>query len=258
MTEKKDSDLQQFDITNSMHSGRALRAPTPADPCVDEIAGACTAHPLLSYKPIIQFFSLFLGSGTEILLCDTERILHSENPFSQKNAAGMPLGDMEQAFINGEHYRGIPCTVNYRSLSDEGEKLRSATMFIKDENDELLGMLTVNTKVNELIAARDLIDRVINGEEPNINGMAAPLKPPQYYETISMLSVIEMTNSTIDKSITRYGVPSDRLTADEKLAIVRELDKMGAFLMKGSVAEVAKRLSSSEATIYRYLQQINE
>ena len=211
-----------------------------------------------AYKPIMRFLSLYLGLGTEILLCDTEKILLSENPFSLKHTPGMPLGDMEQAFINGRLYRGVPCTVNYRSLSDDGEKLRSATMFIKDDNDELLGMMTLNTKVNELVAARDMIDRIINGEEPDVNGMATPIKPPQFYETISMLSVIEMTNSTIDKSIMRYGVPSDRLTADEKLEIVRELDRMGAFLMKGSVAEVAKRLSSSEATIYRYLHQINE
>ncbi len=210
-----------------------------------------------AYKPLMQFFALFLGAETEILLCDTERILYAENPFSPKQAAGMPLGDMEQVFVRDKHYQGIPWTVNYRSLSDRGEKLRSATMFIKDERDELLGMLTINTKVDELLAVRALMDRIVNGAHPNINGMPAQQpKPPQYYEAISM-SVMEMASSSIDKSIARYGVPADRLTADEKLEIIRELDKIGTFLLKGSVAEVAKRLCSSEATIYRYLQQIN-
>ena len=42
------------------------------------------------------------------------------------------------------------------------------------------------------------------------------------------------------------------------LSVIREMDSRGVFLAKGSVIEVAKKLKSSKATIYRYLQQLEK
>ncbi|NLJ60892.1 MAG: hypothetical protein GX338_08095 [Firmicutes bacterium] len=209
------------------------------------------------YKPIIKFLALYLGSNTEILLCDTEQILYVENPFNNSHKAGMPLGDMEESFIERRIYEEIDYTINYRSLTFNHEKLRSATLFIKNKNNKLDGMITINTKVSDLLQVRGIIDRLINGDQPiNPTHSSKDAKPQQYYE-IHSFSVIEVINSVIDESVTYYGVPPQRLTADEKLDIVRKLDDRGIFLVKGSIAEVAKKLSCSEATVYRYLQQIN-
>lgn len=209
------------------------------------------------YKPIIEFLALYLGSNTEILLCDTERILHVENSFNGSHEAGKPLGDMEKSFIEKKTYKKIDYTINYRSLTFNQEKLRSATLFIKDQDGELSGMITINTKVSDLLEARRIIDKLINGDQP-INSSAPSEKPkPQQYYEIHSFSVVELIQSVIDESVTHYGVPPQRLTADEKLDIVRKLDDRGVFLVKGSIAEVAKRLFCSEATVYRYLQQIN-
>ena len=45
-----------------------------------------------------------------------------------------------------------------------------------------------------------------------------------------------------------------RLTAREKREVVEELNARGVFLLKGVVTEVARRLSVSEQTVYRYLK----
>ncbi|HXL04378.1 MAG TPA: helix-turn-helix domain-containing protein [Bacillota bacterium] len=209
------------------------------------------------YKPIIKFFALYLGSNTEILLCDTERILYVENSFHSSHEAGKPIDDKEKSFIEKKVYEGIDYTINYRSLTFNQEKLRSATLFIKDQNNELKGMITINTKVTDLLEVRRTIDRLINGDQPiNSTAPSEKSKPQQHYE-IHSFSVVELIQSVIDESVAYYGVPPQRLTADEKLDIVRKLDDRGIFLVKGSIAEVAKRLFCSEATIYRYLQQIN-
>lgn len=209
------------------------------------------------YKPIIKFFALYLGSNTEILLCDTEKVLYVENPFNNSQRVGMPLGDMEKSFIEKKIYKEIDYTINYRSLTSKHEKLRSATLFIKDKNGELSGMITINTKVSELLEVRRIVDKLINGDQPiNPTDSSKKTKPQQYYE-IHSFSVEKLINKVIDESVTYYGVPQERLTAEEKLDIVRKLDNKGIFLVKGSIAEVAKKLYCSEATIYRYLQQIN-
>ena len=57
------------------------------------------------YKPIIKFIALYLGSNTEILLCDTKQILYVENPFNGSHEASKPLGDMEKSFIERKYIK---------------------------------------------------------------------------------------------------------------------------------------------------------
>jgi predicted transcriptional regulator YheO len=45
---------------------------------------------------------------------------------------------------------------------------------------------------------------------------------------------------------------------EEKLSVVRKLHNSGIFILKGAVSETADRLMISEATVYRYLNQIKK
>lgn len=58
--------------------------------------------------------------------------------------------------------------------------------------------------------------------------------------------------------VTGSALPPDRLTMDEKILIVEDLQQAGIFYMKGAVSEVATQLGSSEATIYRYLSKLKD
>ena len=44
------------------------------------------------YKKLMRFLALYLGNNVEILLCDTEKILHTENPSA---AATTPVSPWE-------------------------------------------------------------------------------------------------------------------------------------------------------------------
>ena len=54
------------------------------------------------------------------------------------------------------------------------------------------------------------------------------------------------------------GINSDRLTSDEKIAIVEKMNSRGAFLLKGAVKDTAEVLDCSQATVYRYLAEIRD
>ena len=82
-------------------------------------------------------------------------------------------------------------------------------------------------------------------------------KPMQTYETLT-LSVTEIINQVLEESAIRFNSSPNRLTAHEKLSVIREMDNRGVFLAKGSVMEVAEKLGSSKATIYRYLHQLEK
>ncbi len=75
------------------------------------------------YRPIVEFLALYMGSNTEVILCDTENILLIENSMDEERFEGAPIGEMQQALIQNPECRNIPYNINYRTLSKTGEKL---------------------------------------------------------------------------------------------------------------------------------------
>lgn len=205
------------------------------------------------YLPFLDFFCLYLGKEVEIILYDTKKALWVGNPLDANRKVGMKIGGIEQSFLEAELYKERDHTVNYRSLLPVSRlKLRSATLFIKEENT-LMGMITMNSSVDNLVFLRNTLNHMINGDQEYNHETQS--KRTEYYEKLT-ISVDEIVSTTIKEHLTRYGVSAERLSPDEKINIVRDLDSRGTFLVKGSVSDVAKKLSTSEASIYRYLQQI--
>lgn len=212
------------------------------------------------YIPLMEFLGLYLGQDFELILCDTEKVLQVENPFDSSQVPGAPLGEMQQSFIENPDCQDIPYTINYRALTSSKEKLRSATLFIREKN-KLVGLLTINSKVSKLIEVREILDTLINGESGHntstVKEKTNKKKPTEYYETLS-ISVNEIIDSVISDACRTFGANPERFTSDEKFQIIQEMDSKGVFLVKGSVAEVARQLKTSDTTIYRYLHQINK
>lgn len=206
------------------------------------------------YRDMMKFLALVCGVDTELVLTDTSSILHVENPMDPKTAPGAPLGEREKNFLQDREYEGKECIVNYRALSDTGDRLRASTMIIRDEKGKPAGTFTINSRVENLIRVRQIVDNLINGDNSNLN-VQEP-KTAAVYENLSV-SLEDMVAETVDKGLMESGVPAERLTPAEKKKIVHELDQKGVFMVKGAISIVAKRLSSSDATIYRYLQHFN-
>lgn len=210
------------------------------------------------YRPIIEFLSLFLGLEAEIILCDTKKILLIENPLDESHYVGAPINEIQQALIKNQKNNDPPYNINYRALSSKGDKMRSATLFIR-EGDRLEGLLTINHNVGELVRIRSYLNMLISGDQEHKPPQTSKkqTKPKQFYETLT-LSVTEMINNVLEKAVVRFNAPPNRLKANEKLSVVQEMDSLGVFLAKGSVKEVAEKLGSSKATIYRYLHQLEK
>ena len=94
------------------------------------------------YRPILNFLSSFLGHDTELLLCDTEKILLVCNPQTPTHAVNAALPDMQSSFLTNPECAKLPYTINYRAMTPSQEKLRSATMFIREEG-KITGFFTI-------------------------------------------------------------------------------------------------------------------
>lgn len=215
---------------------------------------------------LLPFLSNVNGPEAEILLCDTEHILVAEHPITDRVKPGNRIGDMERSFLEEGTYKTTDSIVNYRALLPSGERLRASTLFLKNEDGSLAGFLTINVRVENLLHIRDMIDRQINGgterkpialpQHQKSSAASAPQTNPRLvgrYDEVN-IAIKDIISSVTGEYLSGLGVPAERLTPAERQQVVRELDKRGVFLVKGSISDVAKRLGCSDVTIYRYLQ----
>ena len=67
-----------------------------------------------------------------------------------------------------------------------------------------------------------------------------------------MNSLMEELFETVTKSV---NVPLDRLTQAERTRIIAQLHEQGMFELRGAVQFTVKKLSCSQASIYRYIKK---
>lgn len=210
-----------------------------------------------AYVPLVEFLGAFLGSNCEVVLHDTstkeKSVLAIANSHITGRTVGAPLTDLALRFVVDKEYEHRDWVMGYITRSKDDRPLRSATYFIRDSKGDLAGMLCLNMDVSDVINARDMLARVIR--TMGLDDTAAKTTT-DHSETFSD-SIEDLTENLIVQIINGAEIPPERMTAAEKVDIVRTLDERGVFLLKGTVAVVADRLAASEATIYRYLQKIH-
>jgi len=201
---------------------------------------------------IANMLSKTLGKFAQITVSDTKKYLFAENIIENEAAVGDSISDNEKYFLSDSDLSQLPFVVNYKSLSANLRKLRSSTLYFKDEQGNIEYMLSITTNVDELLYVREILDVFTNGNPAAPNSTVVDSIPKLN------LSVHDIIDNVIVEGQKRYETVVQRMTKMEKQSLIREMHSRGAFLIKGSVQEVATKLNYSEATIYRYLQKLEE
>lgn len=211
------------------------------------------AENLDRYIPVTEFIAEMMGPDTEVILYSvTDRsVYYVINPMDEEMVVGSGLRSLERRFLENRLYDHESFVVNYRALSKHRNKLKSATLFLRGDNRQLIAMLTVNANVDRLVELRDMLNEMVSGHRPYDNQHGT-----SFYNSFEV-SVEGIVSTTIRKELDKYKVPPDRLSQQEKIEIVRCLDQQGIFLVKGAIIEVAKSLQTTETTIYRYLNKLS-
>ncbi|MDK2918047.1 MAG: hypothetical protein PWQ37_780 [Candidatus Petromonas sp.] len=205
-------------------------------------------HPILkSYIPVVEGIAKTFGKNCEVVLHDFSKMKSSiiaiENGHITGRSLGSPMTEVGlRAVRKGNTKDSI---INYTGKSAEGRVLKSSTMFIKDENDEVLGCLCINFDMSELTVAKRVIDELLqtDADEENKNNDGAN-------------KVNDVLTDIVQNTLEQSGKPVAYMSKEEKVSIVKKLDLQGAFLIKGAIDYVAKVLCVSRYTIYNYLDEI--
>ena len=213
---------------------------------------------LEQYKTLVEFLGQALGSDYEVVLHDLSEgnnaIVAIVNGHISGRSMGAPLTALALRFLADKEYEQHDYKVGYRGVSRKNGNLRSSTMFIKDEAGQVIGMLCINFDDSRYLAASEIL--TMCGMPPvSCTPQTEEEEAPQSTE-IFVSNIPDVVRGAIEEVTGRAGMPSSRLTMEEKIRIVEALQQAGLFHLKGAVSEVAAQLGSSEATIYRYLSKL--
>ncbi len=216
-------------------------------------------NPLAPYIPLVEFLGKAMGPHCEVVLHDVSSpensIIAIANGHVSGRSVGGPLTDLVLKVMKDGLRGHQPFISNYNARLKNNATCRSGSYFIKDANDQIIGVLCVNLDISKLMETRKFIDELIGVQEP-ASFPAAPIA-----ETIDVFenlpeSIDDVLNAIIDKVLKEFPVSPERMSVEEKMDVVKRSNEHGLFLLKGGLSELAKRMQLSEATIYRYLNKV--
>lgn len=202
---------------------------------------------LKNYTVLVDFLADFLGDDTEVVLHDTQdwhnSVVAIRNGHISGRSVGAPMTDYAIGIMKEGIYRDKLYHTNYKGMTSTGHEVRSATYFIKDDDGQVIGMLCLNTDVSKLKQARALLDGLIQGAEKSTTF------PIQEKFNIDVKDLVENHINILYPN----GEKLSRLSKEQKIDLVKRLDELGTFMVKGAVQHVAEILGVSVSTVYRYL-----
>lgn len=209
---------------------------------------------LKSYIPMIDFIANICEPSYEVLLHDVSKpessVIAIRNGHISGRKIGSPMTDLALKILKQKDYLDKDFITNYDGYGKDGKVFLSSTYYIKNAKQELIGMICVNndiTDIKELNKGYETIMKRFKYREENEEKV-------KYEENIEN-PLTSIANSIISKTINSINIPPERMSIEEKVNIVQELNDKGVFLLKGSVSDVAEQLQISETTVYRYLHK---
>lgn len=217
-------------------------------------------------KLLVEFLGKALGTDTEVILHminddNMHNVVTIANGHISGRDIGAPLTDWALKMIENKEYVNKNYICNYSGKSKDNKIIQSSTLFIKDKDGNLIGLLCINQDKSKYVELSDEIIKLANifgneGIEFTKKGSSTHIHQKSHEENLSG-SVNEVTACVLNEFIGVNHIPPERMTQEEKMKIVDKLNQRGVFMLKGAVPEVASQLHSSEATIYRYLGKLN-
>ncbi len=225
---------------------------------------------LQQYSVLVQFLGKTLGPDYEIVLHDLnpdhKEIIAIANGHVSGRSIGSPLTDASLKMLIGKKYETDDFVCSYKGIAENGDLLRSSTMFIKDSSGKPAGLLCINFDDSRFIQLHDSLLSIIHPDEyltastvirksaSSVPSEQAALQEP-ITENFSM-DIPSLMQKIFTDATVSLSTPIDRLNQQEKKEIIEKLHKQGLFQLKGAISFVAGQFSCSAATIYRYLNEL--
>lgn len=218
---------------------------------------------LKSYIHFADFISSTMGSNSEVAIYDLSVDGGYLFYISKTRFTGREIGNKLSSSLietlkkykeNKKESSNIPYMSKIPVKTKEGRLLRSSSYFI-EEGEDVVGIINIAVDITDMVISGNFINSMLTeltgGPERNLSA-EIDILPDDFS------SMEHHAYSIIDEVLLEIKTPPDALSADEKISIIGMLNQRGVFQLKGIIGYVAKRLYTSEKTIYRYLNNLRQ
>ena len=185
------------------------------------------------------------GPSCEIVIHD----LKSNDPDSSivaienGHVSGRKLGDGPSHVVLEALNSGgaVEDRLSYLTKTADGKTLKSTTVYLRDENQEPIGIFSINYDITLMLAMED-----------SLRQFTAPKQPEEAPEPIAQ-NVSDLLDELIQQSVALVGKPAAVMNKEDKVKAIQFLSQNGAFLITKSGDKVAKYFGISKYTLYSYI-----
>lgn len=205
----------------------------------------------------MDYFGAILGPNYEFVLHvlnpnGGSQIGHIVNGELSGRTLNGPLTDYAKKLISEKVYLEKEFITGYVGAGPRGKKFRSSTLFIKDKEGQLQGLLCINFDADVYRkVAKDVLK--LANLSFDIEHIEMKTEQEQPVERLHD-NVRNIIYTVIDQDILESGA---QLSPDQKKLAISKLKEHGIFDIKGTITEVADIMGMSESSVYRYLQMVS-
>lgn len=214
-------------------------------------------HPVMKcLLPLVKSLQAAIGPESEVVLRDLRvpgmPIVAISGTVTGRQCGALPT----ELFSHWIQSRATDTDhINYLGRTTDGKYLRSSTLFIRGEGQELLGCLCINIDISHLRPVLQWLSAYCQATGVILFGEHLE---QQNLDGTGMSDFGDIVRVTIDNVIHASSKGGRNMNRKERLEAVRRLDALGVFVVKNSKELVAARLGISKAALYKYLQTIRE
>lgn len=211
------------------------------------------------YIPIAEYIAEVCGPRYEVVLHDLTNFDHTivyiANSITERKQGDSLLTMSLDVILDNrntshKNYVTNICRNNYIN----GRKFRMSDFYIRNQANEVIGLFSINVDITPF----EHLEKLISEE---ISLQVVSDQSNQYHDNSDekVIPLTEMMGKAFDRAMNELSFSDPKtLSPDEKIQLLTVLHNKNLFIMKGTVALVAKRMNVSASTVYRYLQMIKQ
>ncbi len=205
-------------------------------------------------KQLADLMTQMFGDNCEIAIHDLTtqhmQLIHITGNVTRREP-GAPVTDVVAKHLIQEG-NGVTDRHCFMTLTDDGRELKSSTSYLRDSKGDVIAAFCINFNTTDHHNAIQLLESFVNRGGA---GKTAPGTADDTPEKMSF-SINNTVDSLFEQAVAEIGKRPASMNTDEKIRLVKLLEKKGAFQIRGVVSQVALRLGVSNFTIYNYLKKI--
>lgn len=133
----------------------------------------------------------------------------------------------------------------------KGLPFRNSTIFIRDDHGKIIGCLCINYCVQDFFALKQITEQLTTSR--SVSELKSEAKEEYFAQNVD-----DFVEYNMQKVLEKQGGDLTKLSKEERINLIRELEEKGIFLVKGTVEKIAERLNMSKYTIYNYIEEVKK